>query len=125
MTCEWCGRSHDARQLCRANRVGMTRRKFLFLFGAGVAGTVTAARLGLDPAHLFQPTRRQLAFFKGAYVALDYNVPRRTILVTNPQALEHYWRLVMTGGHAYAASAMRDGVAAGRIPAVTHDGGGE
>lgn len=36
--CEWCGQPHDPAVLCRANTVRTSRRKFLFLFGAGMAG---------------------------------------------------------------------------------------
>lgn len=38
MTCNWCGDQHGADQLCQRAQLGMTRRSFCFLFGAGIVG---------------------------------------------------------------------------------------
>ena len=37
MICEWCGDDHPVDRLCQRAQRGMTRRSFLWLFGAGVA----------------------------------------------------------------------------------------
>jgi len=37
MTCQWCGDCHGPDRLCARAERGLTRRSFLFLFGAGLA----------------------------------------------------------------------------------------
>jgi hypothetical protein len=41
MLCEWCGGEHDQAALCRS-RPKFSRRGFLALFGAGIAGVAAA-----------------------------------------------------------------------------------
>ena len=40
MTCDWCGHDHDVRAICsqRPASRGVSRRSFIALIGAGVAG---------------------------------------------------------------------------------------
>jgi len=45
MTCKWCGDDHGVEQLCGRGQRAMSRRSFLFLTGAGVAGLVLAPSL--------------------------------------------------------------------------------
>ena len=44
MICDWCGHSHDVRAICsqRPASRGVSRRSFIALIGAGVAGVVLA-----------------------------------------------------------------------------------
>ena len=44
-TCRWCGEPHAVEKLCARAQRGMTRRSFLFLTGAGVAGMALAPSL--------------------------------------------------------------------------------
>jgi len=41
-TCEWCGKDHDIQKLCKANTVGLSRRRFLFLSAAAVGAAALA-----------------------------------------------------------------------------------
>lgn len=64
MKCEWCGSQHRPDALCTANTVQMTRRKFLFLFGVGVAGAAIASQAGAG------------ASFIEAQLAAERGIPR-------------------------------------------------
>lgn len=48
MTCEWCGHEHARDALC-SGRPRWSRRGFLAMFGAGVAGLALAPSLPLGP----------------------------------------------------------------------------
>jgi hypothetical protein len=48
MTCEWCGHEHARDALC-TSRPTWSRRGFLALFGAGIAGLAVAPQLAAQP----------------------------------------------------------------------------
>lgn len=43
--CAWCGDYHSPERLCQRAQVGTSRRSFMFLFGAGVAGLALGGEL--------------------------------------------------------------------------------
>ena len=43
--CAWCGDDHPLDRLCERAQAGASRRRFFFMFGAGVAGAALAGRL--------------------------------------------------------------------------------
>lgn len=90
--CEYCGNAHPVTALCRANRGQMTRRRFLFLFGAGVAATVTAAALGIDLGHL---GKREL-FYRGARLYVDQHLAHRDLIIVDAKTMEAYYKLLGT-----------------------------
>lgn len=49
MTCEWCGHDHARDALC-TSRPKWSRRGFLSLFGAGIAGLAVAPSLAIERA---------------------------------------------------------------------------
>jgi hypothetical protein len=89
--CEWCGAPHAVDALCAANTARMTRRRFLFLFGAGVAGAVTAANLGIDLGHLgHRPVRGALTLetLEEACRAVSSYVAHPDIIIVGPRVAE-------------------------------------
>lgn len=58
MTCEWCGHEHARDALCRS-RPKWSRRGFLSLFGAGIAGLVVAPSLPVSDEYIGVVTMNQ------------------------------------------------------------------
>lgn len=66
--CEWCGQTHAKDQLC-ASRPKWSRRGFLALFGAGIAGAVVAAKI--PSVGLEQLDISPVAVFDGTYGGIN------------------------------------------------------
>lgn len=75
MTCKWCGDEHGVEQLCQRAQRGMTRRSFLFLTAAGVAGTIIAPTLAetLQFTHTVYPPPSGVNVNLGQMVAETWN----------------------------------------------------
>lgn len=55
LTCDWCGHAHAREALCAA-RPKWSRRGFLALFGAGIAGAALGGVQAFAPAPAVVPT---------------------------------------------------------------------
>lgn len=62
ITCDWCGHVHTQGALC-SKRPGLTRRNFIALFGAGVAGMVIAPLPPLEIGLIEPPVALDLEAF--------------------------------------------------------------
>lgn len=91
LLCNYCGQAHSATALCRANTGQMTRRRFLFLFGAGVAATVTAATLGIDLGHLAD---RALRYRDVPWKTDIHLAPNQWLIISDAKTIDAYWRLL-------------------------------